>query len=41
MSTEMQETYEDMFEADKLKIQEYLVAGWKKMETHFLVESTV
>lgn len=35
LSSVLQNTYEDIFEADKFKIKEILANEWKKMKTHF------
>lgn len=39
VSTEVQKTHGDIVEAFKQKIQEDLVDGWKKIESHFQFES--
>lgn len=39
LSAEVQENYENMFEAVKLNVQTDLVEGCTKMESHFHVES--
>lgn len=39
ISTEMWKTYDDMVDVVRLKIQDGLVEGWKKVETLFKVES--
>lgn len=38
-STGVKETYEDMVDSIKLKLQEDLVDEWGKMKTHFRVNS--
>lgn len=39
VSADVQNTYEDTVDAVKMMIQEDLVDGWKKVETHFQVQS--